>query len=48
MSVQLMTFVCYAFVDDTDFVHTAQDVNTKGEDILTQMQQVIDYWEGGL
>ena len=48
MSVQLITFVCYAFVDDTDVVHTAQDVNTKGEAILTQMQEVIDHWEGGL
>ncbi len=48
MSVQLITFVCYAFVDDTDVVHTAQDVNTTGQDILIQMQQVIDHWEGGL
>jgi hypothetical protein len=48
MSVQLVTFVCYTFVDDTDVVHTAQDFNTKGEDILAQMQQVIDHWEGGL
>jgi hypothetical protein len=48
ISVTLVAFVCYAFVDDTDVVHTAQDVNTTGEDILKQMQQVIDHWEGGL
>jgi hypothetical protein len=39
---------CYAFIDDTDVVHKAQDVNTKGEAILAQMQQVIDHWEGAL
>jgi hypothetical protein len=48
ISVSLVVFVCYAFVDDTDVVHTAQDVNTKGEEILRQMQDVIDHWEGGL
>ena len=48
ISVSLVVFVCYAFVDDTDVVHTAQDVNTNGEEILKQMQYVIDHWEGGL
>jgi ribonuclease HI len=48
ISVSLVVFVCYAFVDDTDVVHTAQDVHTTGEDILLQMQDVIDHWEGGL
>jgi endonuclease/exonuclease/phosphatase family metal-dependent hydrolase len=48
ISVTLVAFVCYAFVDDTDVVHTAQDVNTSGIEILHQMQTVIDHWEGGL
>ena len=48
ISVSLVAFVCYAFVDDTDIVHTAQDVYTTGEDIMRQMQTVIDHWEGGL
>ncbi len=48
ISVSLVAFVCYAFVDDTDVVHTAQDVNTTGEEIMRQMQTVIDHWEGGL
>ena len=34
ISVTLVAFVCYAFVDDTDVVHTAQDVNTSGIEIL--------------
>jgi len=46
--VSLVVFVCYAFVDDTNVVHTAQDVNTDGKEILKQMQLVIDHWEGGL
>ncbi len=46
--VTLIAFVCYAFVDDTDVVHTAKDVNTTGEEILKEMQEVVDHWEGGL
>lgn len=48
MSVTLIAFVCYAFVDDTDVVHTAQDVFTTGKTIMVEMQTVIDHWEGGL
>ena len=48
MSVVLIALVCYAFVDDTDVVHTAQDVNTSGKTIMKEMQSVIDHWEGGL
>jgi hypothetical protein len=48
ISVSLVAFVCYAFVNDTDVVHTAQDVYTTGEEIMRQMQTVIDRWEGGL
>jgi hypothetical protein len=48
ISVSLVVFVCYAFVDDTDVVHTAQDVHAKGKEIIQQMQNVIDRWEGGL
>jgi hypothetical protein len=46
--VSLVVFVCYAFVDDTDVVHMAQDVHINGEEIIKQMQDVIDHWEGGL
>jgi hypothetical protein len=48
MSMMLVAFVCYAFVDNTDVVHTVQDVHTTGEEILQQMQTVINHWKGGL
>jgi hypothetical protein len=48
ISVSLVAFVCYAFVDDTDIVHTAPYVYMTGEELLRQMQCVIDHWEGGL
>jgi hypothetical protein len=35
-------------VDDTDVVHTAQDVNTTEITIMKEMQNVIDHWEEGL
>ena len=43
-----MQFVCFAFVDDADVVHTAKDVDTTGDIVLQEMQQAIDHWEGGL
>ena len=48
ISVASISFVCYAFVDDTDVVHTAPDVNTPGLEVLSDMQHVVDHWEGGL
>jgi hypothetical protein len=48
LTVTSVAFVCYAFVDDTDVVHTAKDINTTGEEILKEMQDVVDHWEGGL
>lgn len=46
LSIVSISFVCYAFVDDTDLVHT-QDTHTTGEVILGEMQSVVDHWEGG-
>ena len=48
LTVTSVAFVCYAFVDDTDVVHAAKDINTTGETILLEMQQCVDHWEGGL
>jgi hypothetical protein len=48
ISVSLVAFVCYVFVDNTDLVHTAQYVYMTGEEVLQQMQRVINHWEGGL
>jgi hypothetical protein len=43
-----VSFVCYAFVDDTDLVHIAKDVDTRGPTIIAEMQSALDHWEGGL
>ena len=39
--------VCFAYVDDTDLVHTWRQ-GVSAEDFLTEVQTVIDTWEGGL
>ena len=48
ITVSAVSFVCYAFVDDTDLVHTAKDVDTRGPTIIAEMQSALDHWEGGL
>lgn len=48
LSIQLISFLCYAFMDDTDLVHTGQSVDTPGSEILADMRKFITHWEGGL
>jgi hypothetical protein len=48
LTVSVVQFVCFAFVDDADVVHMAKDVNTSGDSVRQEMQQAIDHWEGGL
>ena len=48
LTLVTVSFICYAFVDDTDVVHIGRDVNVTGEEILLQMQEVVNHWEGGL
>ena len=48
LSVKLIAFVCYAFVNDTDLVDTAKDTTVTGDIILEEMQDAVDHWEGGL
>jgi hypothetical protein len=48
LTVLAVSFVCNACVDDTDLVHTAKDVNSRGPTILAKMQSALDQWEGGL
>ena len=43
-----VNFVGYAFVDDTDLVHTAKDMQTSGLQVALEMQEGLDLWEGGL
>jgi hypothetical protein len=48
VSGTLMAIACFAFVDDTDVIHSKDDVNTTGKTIAAEMQDVVDLWEGGI
>ena len=47
VSVSLLSFVCYAFIDDTDVAHCSSLTSTTA-DIITEMKGIIKHWEGGL
>ena len=42
-----LSFVGYAFVDDTDLV-TIPDKQATAHDIAKEMQDMVDMWEGGI
>jgi hypothetical protein len=46
LSAQVIRFVGYAFVDDTDLVQTGKDGSETGLEILEQMQAGVNLWEG--
>jgi hypothetical protein len=48
LSGTLVAIACFAFVDDTDVIHSRDDVNTPGEAVAAEMQSVMDIWEGGI
>jgi hypothetical protein len=48
LSCAIISFVCYAFVDDTDLVHTRPGNDHDGVDLIPEMQEAVDHWEGGL
>jgi hypothetical protein len=54
LSSEEFSFVCYTFVDDSDVVHSINATATTAEtatdttSLITEMQQVVDTWEGGL
>ena len=47
MSKETFAFVCYAFVDDTDLVHSSPP-DLEIREMMAEMQEVVDTWEGGL
>ena len=47
LSTALLSFVCYAFVDDTDIAHCST-LQATAHEIIQEMQEVVDHWEGGL
>ena len=48
LSCSTISFVCYAFVDDMDLVHTRPGDDHTGSDLIPEMQEALDHWEGGL
>jgi hypothetical protein len=52
MSKESFSFVCFAFVDDTDLVHSSEyasnEYESEVEQLIEEMQSVVDTWEGGL
>jgi hypothetical protein len=48
LSCAVISFVCYAFVDDTDLVHTRAESDLPATDLIPEMQAAVDHWEGGL
>ena len=46
ISTAAISFVCFAFVDDTDVIHTGPTIDTPGELLIAQFQQAMDCWEG--
>ena len=46
LSGMVLTFVGYAFVDDTDICYTATDNDTPATSILPQFQASVDCWAG--
>jgi hypothetical protein len=47
LSKETFSFLCYAFMDDTDLVHSSTaDLGVK--QLVSEMQEVVDTWEGGL
>ena len=48
ISRKSVSLVGFAFVDDTDIIDGAEDVNTSGERILARFQSAMDCWCGVL
>ena len=48
LTVSIIAFVCYAFVDDTDLVHTSRGNHFRGTGLIPEVQQALNYWEGVL
>ena len=48
ISCLLIRATCFCFVDDTDIVHAARTEDADGASLIAQMQDVVDYWVGGI
>jgi hypothetical protein len=48
ISGKLLRFLGFAFVDDADLSDCADDVNTKGEEMVKSFHRFMNRWNGGL
>jgi hypothetical protein len=48
LSGTLVALMCFAFLDDTDGIHSREDVHTPGEMIAEEMQAILDMGEGSI
>ena len=46
VSGTLVVITCFAFIDDTDVIHSR--TNTTSKQIGQEMQNIMDTWEGGI
>ena len=48
LSSEIIQFVGYAFVDDTDLCETARDASTSADQVTVRMQAALNTWAGGI
>ena len=48
LTMVAVSFVCFAFVDDTDVIQTGPDIDSPPEIIISEFQAAMDRWSGGL
>ena len=48
ISISILTFLIYAFVDNTDIVQTILNINATGKEVARKMQEAMHYWEGDI
>ena len=48
LSCAITYFACYTFIYNMDVVHTRPSDNHTGSDLILEMQEALDHWEGGL
>ena len=48
LTTMALYVICFAFVDDMDVVHGGKNTKSTGEEVLHEMQEVADRWEGSV
>ena len=48
LSSELLSAICFCFVDDSDVVEASPSVQVTGESLPPRMQEAMDLWSGGV